>query len=326
MNKTASPIISVVVPVYMSPESIHELCLRLRNSLEPLDKNFEVLLVNDASPDDSWSRIKVEAHSDDRFVGICLSRNFGQHAAISAGLTASRGEYVVVMDCDLQDRPEEIPRLYDHVRQGFDQAVAIRRYRKDSWLKKVTSTCHKSLLTYLSGHRVNPEVGNFGIYHRRVIDVINSMPEQGQSFGLLTLWTGFPRTEIEVQHDARPYGKSSYSLRRLIRHATMDIVSHSDKPLRMSIWLGTIVSTFSLLAVIVIVIRYVLGQTPNGWASIAVMIAFSSGVTLSMIGTVGLYVGRVLEEAKGRPAFIVSERTSEDLTLSARRAASDRRS
>jgi dolichol-phosphate mannosyltransferase len=297
--------VSVVVPVYGSPDSLDELCQRLRATLVPLVQHFEVILVNDASPDNSWALIEAQSRSDERFIGINLARNFGQHAAIGAGLNASRGEWVVVMDCDLQDRPEEIGRLYNRACEGFEQVVAVRAERQDSWLKRHTSALYAALLSYLTDQRVNPAVGNFGIYHRKVIDVINAMPEQGRTFGLLALWVGFRRCELDVQHDARPYGRSSYSFRKLIRQAIMGVVSHSDKPLRLTMKAGAIIAGLSLVAALFIGIRAMQGATANGWASVMVMLTFMMGVNLGSIGIVGLYVGRVLDESKRRPTHIV---------------------
>ncbi|MCU1360072.1 MAG: putative glycosyltransferase [Ilumatobacteraceae bacterium] len=323
MNRSA-PCISVVVPVYGSPQSIDELCCRIRSSLDPVVDRYEVLLVNDASPDESWTLIEAQSELDSRFVGINLARNFGQHAAISAGLVASRGEWVVVMDCDLQDRPEEIPRLYARALEGFEQVVAVRAERQDSWLKRHTSASYARVLSYLTDQTVNPAVGNFGIYHRQVIDVINSMPEQGRTFGLLALWTGFRRSELDVQHDARPYGRSSYSFRKLIRQALMGVISHSDKPLRMTMKLGAAIAGVSLLAAAFICVRAFQGDTANGWASVMVMLAFMMGINLGSIGVVGLYVGRVLDESKRRPTYVIWTTTGDQFAGGAGDAASTR--
>lgn len=303
------PHISVVVPVYGAPESLIELCRRLRVSLEGIDEEFEVLLVNDASPDESWILIDEQARADKRYVGIHLSRNFGQHPAIAAGLRSSRGEWVVVMDCDLQDRPEEIPRLYEQAQQGFDQVVAARSDRKDSWLKRITSAGYLRTLSYLTDQRINPAVGNFGIYHRRVIDAINSLPEQGRTFGLLALWVGYRRYELEVQHDARPSGRSSYSIKQLVRQGISGIISHSDKPLRITMKIGVAIAGVAFLAGVVVILRTLMGQTASGWASLMVVVVFLCGVILMSMGMLGLYVGRVLEESKRRPTFLVWKQT-----------------
>jgi dolichol-phosphate mannosyltransferase len=303
--------ISVVVPVYGSPQSLEELCSRIHASLSPLTSFYEVILVNDASPDNSWEIIEQLHRSDQRVLGLNLSRNFGQHPAISAGLAEASGEWVVVMDCDLQDQPEEIPRLYHEAQQGFEQVVAVRAARQDTWFKRQSSSMYARLLSYLSGQRVNPAVGNFGIYHWQVIDVINSMPEQGRTFGLLALWAGFRRTELAVEHAARPYGRSSYTFRGLVRQALIGVISHSDKPLKLTVKVGALVSMASFVGALVILVRAFFGASAAGWPSLMVMLAFMTGVILGSVGVVGLYVGRVLDESKRRPTYVVWKTTGD---------------
>jgi len=307
MNK---PLISVVIPVYKSSESLEELALRLTESLTLITNDFEVILVNDGSPDNSWEIISIISMNDSRFTGIRLSRNFGQHPAITAGLKFSGGTWVVVMDCDLQDRPEEIPKLYEKAQEGFEQVVATRNVRQDTWLKRKTAWMYVGMLSYLSGQHINPSVGNFGIYHRSVIDVITSLKEQGRTFGLLALWAGFRRTEVKVTHVARPYGETSYSYRALIRLGLIGIVSHSDKPLKLTIKFGACLSTVSLLGGSWIVLRQIIwGHTPIGWSSVMVSISFMTGVLLGSIGVAGLYVAQIFDEVKERPTSVIWETT-----------------
>jgi glycosyltransferase involved in cell wall biosynthesis len=302
--------ISVVVPVYGSPESLRELVDRLVISLETVGESFEIILVDDASPDNSWEIISGLSLVEPRVLGIRLSRNFGQHPAISAGLQKSSGEWIVVMDCDLQDRPEEIPNLYRKAIEGFEQVVAVRKNRQHGWYKRLTSKLYVRVLSYLSGRPINPSVGNFGIYHRRVIDVIVSLKEQGRTFGLLALWTGFRRFELEVDHAARPYGRSSYSMKSLLRLGLLGIVSHSDKPLRLTVKLGAYLAFLSLVAALWIGLRQIYwGHTPVGWSSVMVSIAFMTGVLLGSIGIAGLYIGQIFTEVKERPTSIIWETT-----------------
>lgn len=301
-----TPLISVVIPVYRSQESLRELSERLTQSLGSMTDDFEVVLVNDGSPDDSWTVIKEIAAKDPRFVGICLSRNFGQHPAISQGLNHARGQWVVVMDCDLQDRPEEIPRLYAKANEGFEQVVALRIDRQDNWAKKASARLYVRLLSWLSGRPINPAVGNFGIYHRCVVDVITSLKEQGRTFGLLALWAGFRRTELEVEHVARPYGSTSYSFGALLRLGLLGIISHSDKPLKLTVKLGAYLSATSLIGALWILLRQLIwGHSPVGWTSVMVSIAFMTGVLLGSIGVAGLYIAQIFDEVKERPTSIV---------------------
>lgn len=300
------PIISVVVPVYKSDESLQELAIRLTGSLSTITSNFEVILVDDGSPDNSWEKISNISTTDPRFIGLRLSRNFGQHPAISAGLEFSSGLWVVVMDCDLQDRPEEIPKLFEKAQDGFEQVVAVRANRQDTWLKRSLSRSYVTLLSYLSGQNVNHSVGNFGIYHRRVIDAVMSLKEQGRTFGLLALWTGFRRAELPVLHSARPFGKSSYSKRDLINLGVLGIVNHSDKLLKLSIKMGVSFGAASIAGAFWIIIRQVVwGYSPVGWSSVMVSLAFTTGILLGSIGIAGLYISQIFEEVKERPNSII---------------------
>lgn len=309
-----NPLISVVIPVYKSAESLFELAQRLKNSLSGITDGFEVVLVDDGSPDNSWEIVSDISRNDTRFVGLRLSRNFGQHPAIFAGLTFSTGTWVVVMDCDLQDQPEEIPRLFERAQEGFEQVVATRHNRQDSWLKVILSRLYIGLLSYLSGQTINHAVGNFGVYHRSVIDVIVSLKEQGRTFGLLAAWAGFRRTELNVEHASRPYGTSSYSFGALLRLGLLGILSHSDKPLKITVGVGAFTGMTSVVCAMWIVTRQFLwGHSPNGWASVMVSIAFMTGVLLVSIGIVGLYVAQIFEEVRKRPASITWQTTRDNL-------------
>ena len=309
----STPLISVVIPVYKSAESLRELALRLTNSLSIITQDFEVILVNDGSPDNSWDIISIISDHDPRFVGVQLSRNFGQHPAITAGLTHSTGEWIVVMDCDLQDRPEEIPRLFDKTKEGFRQVVAVRINRQDNLMKKSFSWIFLRLLSRLSGQDINHRVGNFGIYHRTVIDTIIRMPEHSRTFTLHTKWVGFQRSELEVEHSSRKHGKTSYSFRKLVSLGINSVLHHSDRPLRMAITSGFIISLASLTYAVFIIARYLFWNiSVVGWTSLILAITLSTGIIVSTIGVVGLYIGKIFEETKGRPIFIVEKITNKD--------------
>jgi dolichol-phosphate mannosyltransferase len=218
------------------------------------------------------------------------------------------------MDCDLQDRPEEIPKLFAKAQEGFEQVVATRNERQDSWLKRTTSHLYVRVLSYLSGRTINPSVGNFGIYHRCVVNVITSLKEQGRTFGLLALWAGFRRTELEVEHVARPYGESSYSFRDLLKLGILGILSHSDKPLKLTIKLGAYLGFISLAGALWIVLRQVVwGYSPVGWSSVMVSLSFMTGVLLGSIGVAGLYIAQIFDEVKERPTSVVWQTTRGDI-------------
>lgn len=306
----STPHLSVVTPVYGCAEALPELCQRLHKVLAELSPDYEIIMVNDASPDDAWPVIQGLARADDRVKGINLSRNFGQHYAITAGLDFARGDWVVVMDCDLQDVPEEIPKLYHAAQTGYEVVVGRRAKRQDGWLKKQLSKNFYRLFAYFTGSQVDHRIGNFGIYSKKVISGIRRLREQNRSFGLFALWVGFRRLEIDVNHSTRPYGRTAYSWRKMMGLALDSIVAHSDKVLRLTVKFGFAVSVFSFLYAAWIMIRYLLWSIPIvGWTSLIVSVYFTAGLMIGALGVVGLYVGKIFDEVKGRPLYLIDATT-----------------
>jgi dolichol-phosphate mannosyltransferase len=239
-----------------------------------------------------------------------LSRNFGQHYAITAGLDQVYGTWTVVMDCDLQDRPEEIPSLYRKPTEGFDVVFGQRVARQDTIFKRLSSKFFYGVLNYLSDANHDAQTANFGIFHRRVIDVIRDIPEHNRCFPLQVKWAGFKRASIEVQHDARTGGRSSYSLRKLLKLAVDITLSYSDKPLRLSAYLGFFFSFAAMAYAAITLVRYFLGEVQIlGYTSLIISIWLLGGLLLFCLGVTGLYIGRIYESAKGRPVYIVSATT-----------------
>jgi glycosyltransferase involved in cell wall biosynthesis len=278
--------------------------------LQSITNHFEIIFVEDCGIDNSWKRIANLAVLDNRVKGIKLSRNFGQHSAITAGMENSHGEWVVVMDCDLQDRPQVIEQLYAKAREGYDQVIATRSIRHDKFLKKIFSKLFYFAFQFLTGEKINKNIGNFGIYSRTVINAILEMKEQNKSFGLQAVWVGFSRFELEVNRDKRPYGKSTYSFSKSLILAIDSILSHSNRLLQLSIYLGAVMSMSSFLVAGWISLRYVIWDIElQGWSSIVVSIFFATGLILGMIGILGLYIGRIFDEAKSRPIYLISEKT-----------------
>jgi glycosyltransferase involved in cell wall biosynthesis len=307
------PHISVVVPVYECSGCLTELHRRLDASLAEVSDDYEIILVNDASVDASWDDIQALAVADRRVKGLDLSRNFGQHHAIAAGLDYARGDWVVVMDCDLQDRPEEIPNLYRKAQGEFDMVVGVRSHRQDSIWKKTTSRLFFGVFAYFTGSPINHRVGNFGIYSREVVRSIRRLKEQNRSFGLFAVWVGFRRAELEVEHAKRASGQTSYSFSALMRLAMDSIIAHSDKLLRLAVRLGLFMSSCSLLFSLWLVILYFgLDRPVPGWTSVMVSVYFTAGLVIGVIGIVGLYVGKIFDEVKGRPLYVIRSTTFED--------------
>ncbi len=308
---TRSPVLSVVVPVYRGAACLDELHRRIVLALEPIVPDFEIVLVEDCGPDASWARIQALAARDPRVRGLQFSRNFGQHRAITAGIDVARGDWIVVMDCDLQDRPEEIPRLFQAaVEQGVDIVLARRQRRRDGIVKRTTSAGFYAVFRYLTELEYDGSVGNFRIISRQVADSFRGMTEQMRFFGGIVTWLGYRVSSIDVPHDERFAGETSYTWRKLIELAVQTIVAHSDKPLRLAIRFGFLLA-FGAIAggawVIITALRG--GVQVSGWASLMVSIYFLSGVILAFMGILGLYLGRVFDEVKGRPLYVIRETT-----------------
>jgi len=302
------PHISVVSPVYKADKIVIELVRQLHENLTAITNDYEIILVNDASPDNSWEAVVGECSKDNRVKGINLSRNFGQHYAITAGLHYAKGEWVVVMDCDLQDRPDEIPNLYRKAREGYDIVYARRTMRQDKFIKRMSSKIFNIILTYLSGLKLD-NVANFGIYHVKVIVEYNKMKEYARSFPTLIRYLGFNSSVIDVKHGERFEGKSSYTLNKLFRVATDVILSNSDKPLRLAVKLGLFVSILSFVLAIYNVIAKLLGMIGvEGFTTTIFSIWFVGGMILFVLGVLGLYIERIFTQVKGRQLFIVKDK------------------
>ena len=305
------PRISIVSPVYRGEQMVTELVRRNVESVSHITEDYEIILVNDASPDSSWEEIVKQCTANPKVKGINLSRNFGQHYAISAGLSYASGEWVVVMDCDLQDRPEEIPNLYRKAQEGFDIVYARRAVRKDNVVKKSTSALFYRVFRHLSGIQSDKAVANFGIYHKRVIEEFNKMPEQSRFFPSQIKYLGFKDASIDVEHNERSEGKSSYSLMKRFKLGFNVIVSNSNKPLRFAVGLGFGMSALSFLLALYNVVAKWAGviQVP-GYTTTVFSIWFVGGLLLLVMGIMGLYIGKIYDQVKGRQLFIVKDKVN----------------
>lgn len=302
------PCVSVVSPVYKAEMIVDELVRRVTAAVGRVTSDFEIILVEDRSPDASWERIRENCARDLRIKGIRLSKNSGQHSAIAAGIKAASGEWVVVMDCDLQDNPDEIPALFAKAAEGFDSVIARREDRKDGFFKKLFSRVFYCLFSYLTETRQDPATANFGIYRRSVVEAITSIGDKVQYFPAMVQWVGFRRTYLPVQHCARFEGKTSYSVRRLFRLAIDVIINFSDKPLRLVVKLGIAISLASFLVGVFYLASYIRGDIQvAGFASLIISIWFLAGLVIMVLGVVGLYIGRTFGEVKKRPVYIVDE-------------------
>lgn len=301
--------ISVVIPVYGCRAAIPELYDRLCKSLEKIVEDFEIILVDDCCPQNSWEEIEKVCQKDTRVVGLRLSRNFGQIKAITAGLDQSKGDWVVVMDCDLQDRPEAIGDLYKKAQEGYDVVFARRKDRKDTALTKFLSKFFYKIYDYFTDGNFDNAICNFSISKRIVIDSYCRMREQNRAYTLFIKWLGFKQATIDADADARFEGKSSYNFRRKIKMAFEFITSQSNKPLLFSVKGGFAIALISFVYIISLIIRkLVIGNVDIGWTSVIASIYLIGGILLCAIGVVGIYVGNIFNEAKKRPLYVVAER------------------
>jgi glycosyltransferase involved in cell wall biosynthesis len=297
--------ISVVVPVYGCRNALNELYKRLTNVLTKITKDYEIIFVNDNCPQNSFEVMEQICKKDKRVVGIELSRNFGQMKAILAGLDHSKGEYVVVMDCDLQDRPEEIENLYNKVLEGYDVVFARRKVRQDSFLKVLMSKMFYKIYSIATDIKYDASICNFSISKRIVIDNYCKMREQHRTFAIYIKWLGFKQVTIDVSHDKRKEGKSSYNFKKRLKLALDILFSQSDKLLKTIVYSGFCITIISFIAVIWIILNYLFNSVSSGWSSIIATICLMSGVIIFVIGVVGIYIGNIFVQVKERPLYVV---------------------
>ncbi|MBP1970694.1 dolichol-phosphate mannosyltransferase [Virgibacillus natechei] len=284
----------------------------MAETVTKIPAQYEIILVNDASPDDAWQTIKNLSNQDERIKGIDFARNFGQHHAITAGLDYTNGDWVVVMDCDLQDRPEEIATLYNKAIEGYEVVFGKREVRQDNWFKRKSSQVFYRVYDYFSGHASDHSIANFSMNEKKVVVGFRRMREQNRFFPLFIQWMGYKTATIPVEHNARKEGKSSYNIKKLINLATDAIISQSNKPLRLSIQLGFLIASASFIYAVYLFGRYFfLDETVQGWTSVMVSIFFISGLVFFNFGVLGLYIGKIFNETKGRPLYLIRETTSD---------------
>lgn len=312
MEFANKPVISVVVPVYGCESCLIELCGRIKKTISTIPAQHEIVLINDASPDAAWETIKRLSTEDEQIRGIDFSRNFGQHHAITAGLDYTSGDWVVVMDCDLQDKPEEIANLYQKAMDGYEVVFGKRIARQDKWVKRKSSQVFYRIYDYFSGQVSDYSTANFSINSKKVVMGFRRMREQNRNFPLFLKWMGYKAASIPVEHNSRKEGKSSYNINKLINLATDTIISQSNKPLRLSIQIGFLISLVSFLYAVYLFFRYFfLDQPVAGWTSVMVSIFFLGGLIFFNLGILGLYIGKIFNETKGRPLYLIRETTDE---------------
>jgi len=303
------PRVSIAVPVYNEADSIAELLRRVGNALVPLPGGpHEIVIVNDGSSDDTLARLTEHAARDERLVIVSLSRNFGHQAAITAAFDYVSGDVTIVMDGDLQDPPELIPDLLALYANGHDVVYARRKSRKEPWWLRTSYFLFYRILDRLSTIRVPLDSGDFGLLSRRVIEELRRMPERHRFLRGMRTWVGFRQTAISVDRHARVAGESKYSFGKLLGLAFDGLFAFSIVPIRAAVLLGTLVISLTMaFGAYSVWAKLFLHQSPRGFTALTLLITFLSGVQLFFLGVIGEYVGRVYEQSKGRPIYIVDQ-------------------
>jgi dolichol-phosphate mannosyltransferase len=304
--------ISVVSPVFNESACIQAFYTEVSAALSSVTDNWEIVLVDDGSRDDSWQQIRQLAGIDIRVRGVRFSRNFGHHIAITAGLDHCDADWVVTMDSDLQDPPDAIPRLLERALEGFDVVVALREGRKHGLIKRMFSRVFYAAYSYLTDTHYDPRVGVFRIMSRKVVENLRQMRELSRFLTGMVEWVGFAHDAIRVKHRPRHAGETKYPLHKQILLAVNAVLSFSEKPLKFVAYAGLLMSLLSTAYGSYIVYLALAGRiVVLGYASLAAAIFFTGGVTVFTVGLVGLYVGRIFRQVQGRPLYVLAERTDE---------------
>jgi polyisoprenyl-phosphate glycosyltransferase len=299
--------LAVVVPVYRCSDCLLALHERLTRTLRDLGVTHEILFVDDRSPDDSWRVLANLADRDPTVRALRLSRNFGQQAAITAGLAESNASWTVVMDCDLQDPPELIPRLYAKAREGHDVVLARRRSRSHSAFRLLAAKIYFGFLRIFLKTNIDSGFGAFSIVSKKARSAVLSVPDVDRHYVPILLWVGFERASIEFEHAERYAGKSSYSIGSLVRLAISGVFFQTASLLRWIIYLGFLLSFLGVCLAAALLVSYFFFDPYPGWTSMAVLILVTSGFIIASTGVSGLYIGMIFKQVKNRPLYIVDE-------------------
>ena len=303
--------ISVVSPVYKASTILPELVDRLIIVLTKITDSFEIILVDDGCPMDSWRVIDELSQKHSVIQGLKLSRNFGQHHAITAGLDYAEGEWIVVMDCDLQDQPEDIIVLYTNcLEKELDLLVASSLNRNQNLFKNFSSNIYRRIFNFLTDADLESGIGNFGIYKKKVIESVLEMGDSVKIFPVLVKWVGFNRGILQLERKSRISGQSSYTIIKLVKLSFEIGLAFSDKILKLGLFLGLITNLFSFSYAIIIVNQYFSGGIKvAGYTSVLITVLLLCGILMTFLGVLGLYISKIFQKVKNRPNYIISKRT-----------------
>ena len=299
--------LSIVIPVYGCAACLDTLYKRLSAVLVGLDNRYEIILVDDCGRDFAWEKLTEIANNDVNVIAVRLSRNFGQHAAITAGLFQSTGDWVVVMDCDLQDPPEEIAQLLACAEQGFDIVYAKRKQKKHTLGRRLVAILYSKVLKIFTNVEIDVEYGSFSIISKKVTQAFLQFKDEDRHYLYILHWLGFNSTHIEYEHAARFSGKSSYSFRTLLSHALDGLFFQTTALLKWIVYIGFFVSGSGLVMASYYIYSYFAHNVTPGWTSLIVLILLMSGFIIGSLGVVGLYIGRVFNQVRERPLFVIDK-------------------
>ena len=300
-------LLSVVAPVYNEEELLEEFYSRVCSALDEL--RFELVLVDDGSSDSTPQQLNRLASGDPRVHVVYLSRNFGHQTALTAGLDHARGDAVVMLDADLQDPPELIPRMLDHWRGGCDVVYAVREQRDgESRFKLTTARWFYKLFDWLTSVQLQHNSGDFRLLDRRALDALLAMRERSRFLRGMTVWVGYRQAAVPYKRDPRYAGETKYTLSKMLRFSLDAISSFSHRPLQLATLLGFLISTLAFIAIPVVIILRILGSYLPGFSSITIAVLLLGGIQLIALGIIGEYVGRIYDEVKGRPLYLVRSR------------------
>ena len=298
--------LSIISPIYLAENIVDDLVKQIKENVLCITKNFEIILIDDGSHDNSWLKIEENCKKDHRIKGIRLSKNFGQHYAISAGLKKCFGNYAIVMDCDLQHDPIYIKDLINKAEEGFDIVLTKEINTEKSLLRKISSKIFYFIYNlFTSSDELDAKVGNFSILNHKVIEAFNSTQEYHRHYLMLLKSLGFHSTNIKINHKKRYEGKSSYGFITLIKLAIDGIISNSDTLLRKTITLGFIYVLFALAYSFYALFTYFYQGSYPGFTSIIIILLSSTGIILSSLGIIGIYIGKIFIQVKKRPLYII---------------------
>lgn len=300
-------LISVISPFYNSEKTVSAFVEQVKSTCDLAGFSLEIILVDDRSPDKTWEEIKKL--KDLPFVrAIRLSRNFGQHAALSAGINHAKGDYLIVMDCDLQDNPVYIKELVNKAQEGFNIVCTIKNQKAHNVFRRFTSNLFFRVFNSLSDVKLEDHLGTMTLMDRKVADTFDSIKDYHRHTSLVLRWVGFKRGYVNIVHETRRYGESSYNLSKLLKHALDGIVSQSNRLLNLSVGLGLALVVFSLLFLVALVVGSAFYTYEIGWPSTIGAISLSTGLIMFTLGIHGIYIGKIFDQVKERPIYIIDEK------------------